>query len=53
MDARLQFKKRKIILHQKIREIKLEMEMSIKMADLAAREALLDSEETEPLLERK
>ena len=44
MEARLQSEKRKI---------ELEMEMSIKMADLAAREALLDVEETESLLERK
>jgi len=44
MEARLQSEKRKI---------ELEMEMSIKLADLAAREALLDVEETESLLERK
>jgi len=44
MEARLQSEKRKI---------ELEMEMSIKLADLAARESLLDLEETESLLERK
>ena len=42
MEARLQSEKK----------IELEMEMSIKMADLAARQALLDLEETESLLER-
>jgi len=44
IEARLQSEKRKI---------ELEMEMRIKLADLAAKEALLDVEETESLLERK
>jgi len=40
MEAKLQFEKR-------------EMEMRIKLADLAAREALLEMEETESILEKK
>ena len=44
MEARLQ---------SEMRKIELEMEMSIKLAALAAREALQDMEETESLLERK
>ena len=46
MEAKLQFEKREMEAQKR------EMEMRIKLADLAAREALLEMEETESILEQ-
>ena len=46
MEAKLQFEKREMEVQKR------EMEMRIKLADLGAREALLEMEETESILEK-
>ena len=54
MEAKLQFEKREMEAQKREMEAqKREMEMRIKLADLAAREALLEMEETESILEKK
>jgi len=51
MKAKLQFEKQEMEAQKEAQ--KREMEMRIKLADLAAREALLEMEETDSILEQK
>ena len=58
MEAKLQFEKREMEAQKEAQKREMEaqmreMEMRIKLADLAAREALLEMEETESILEQK
>ena len=54
MEAKLQFEKREMEAQKREMEAQMrEMEMRIKLADLAAGEALLEMEETESILEQK